>query len=287
MAGLAYVNGRYLPLRHAQIGLEDRGNQFADGVYEVMKVLRGAPLDQERHLDRLERSLAALRIPMPTSRRALVAILRELLTRSGLREAMIYMQISRGLAPRNHPFPKAARPSLSMTVRALRRPAAREQSEGVAVLTRPDHRWGRCDIKSISLLPNILARQEAAERGCREAWLIDAHGVVTEGSSSNAYIVDAAGRLRTHPEGPAILAGVTRHVLLDLARADGIEVVEQPFTLDDARAAEEAALSSTTSMLLPVVRVDDHVVGEGRPGPVIRRLMTLYARHLDPQRSSG
>ena len=280
MARVAYVNGRYRPLHSAGVAAEDRGYQFADGVYEVIKVLRGQPRDLERHLDRLARSLAALDIAPPMPRRALESVLHETLRRNRLADALLYVQVTRGTAPRNHLFPRRARPSLVVTVRRPAFPGKREREQGVGVITQPDLRWGRCDIKSISLLPNVLARQSAAAAGCREAWLIDAEGLVTEGSASNAYIVDAAGRLITHPLNERILGGVTRSVVLELARRDGIEVVEQPFALSEAYAAREAALSSTSSWLLPVTSIDGRPVSNGMPGHVVRRLMALYAGHL-------
>lgn len=281
MARIAYVNGRYRPLGEDAIAIEDRGYQFADGVYEVIKVLDGRPRDRERHLDRLERSLDALEIAPPMSRVALCAVLQEVLRRNRLEQALLYLQISRGAAPRNHAFPKRATPTLVVTARRPHFPSAAERADGVRVITQPDLRWGRCDIKSISLLPNVLARQAAAAAGCREAWLIDQAGNVTEGSASNAYIVDDAGRLITHPLGHRILGGITRSVVLELAQSAQIKVVERPFTLDEARRAREAALSSTSSLLLPVVAIDGAPVAEGRPGPVVRRLMELYAGHLE------
>jgi D-alanine transaminase len=280
MARIAYVNGRYRPLRGAAVAAEDRGYQFADGVYEVIKVLSGQPRDLARHLDRLARSLAALDITPSMTRRALESVLHETLRRNRLSNALVYLQITRGTAPRNHLFPKRARPSLVITVRRPAFPGEREREEGVGVITEPDLRWGRCDIKSISLLPNVLARQSAAAAGCREAWLVDREGMVTEGSASNAYIVDGAGRLITHPLNERILGGVTRSVVLELARQDGIEVVEQPFSVDEAHAAREAALSSTSSWLLPVTTIDGRPVSNGMPGHVVRRLMALYAAHL-------
>jgi len=280
MARFAYVDGRYQPLHRPAVAVEDRGFQFADGVYEVIKVIGGRPRDLGRHLDRLERSLGELAIPAPMTRRALAAVLAETLRRNRLQEALLYLQVTRGTAPRNHVFPKAARPSLVVTARRPKWPSATEREQGVGVITAPDLRWGRCDIKSISLLPNVLARQEAATRGCREAWLVDRDGGVTEGSASNAYIVDAEGTLITHPLGERILGGVTRQVVLELARSAQIRVVERPFTLAEARAAKEAALSSTSSLLLPVVAIDGEPVGDGRHGPVIRRLAELYAGHL-------
>jgi D-alanine transaminase len=246
----------------------------------VIKVLAGRPRDMERHLDRLERSLAALAIRAPMSRAALTAVLAEVLRRNRLREALLYIQVTRGTAPRNHVYPKEARPSLVVTARRPSFPSAKEREEGVAVMTTPDLRWGRCDIKSISLLANVMARQQAAAAGCREAWLIDQAGFVTEGSASNAYIVDHDGRLVTHPLSERILGGVTRSVILELARADGIPVVERPFSLAEAQVAREAALSSTSSMLLPVTAIDERSVGNGHPGTVVRRLLTLYDAHL-------
>jgi D-alanine transaminase len=280
MARIAYVNGRYRPLQSANVAAEDRGYQFADGVYEVIKVLGGRACHLERHLDRLERSLAALDIAPPMTRRALESVLFETLRRNRLADALLYLQITRGAAPRNHLFPKQARPSLVVTVRRPVFPGEREREEGVGVVTRPDLRWGRCDIKSISLLPNVMARQSAAAAGCREAWLIDREGMVTEGSASNAYIVDASGRLITHPLNERILGGVTRSVILELARRDGIEVVERPFSLDEAHGAREAALSSTSSWLLPVTAIDARPVSNGMPGHIVRRLMALYGGHL-------
>jgi D-alanine transaminase len=281
MARIAYVNGRYRPLGSAAIAPEDRGYQFADGVYEVIKVLGGRFCDLERHLARLQRSLAALEIAPPMPERALVSVLAETLRRNHLSDALVYLQITRGAAPRSHVFPRRARASLVVTARRPAFPGAREREEGVGVISLPDLRWGRCDIKSISLLPNVLARQSAAQAGCREAWLIDRDGKVTEGSASNAYIVDGSGRLITHPLCERILGGVTRSVLLELARGEGIEVVEAPFSLDEAYQAREAALSSTSSWLLPVTAIDGRPVSNGMPGHVVRRLMARYAAYLE------
>ena len=281
MARIAYVNGRYLPIDEAAVRVEDRGYQFADGVYEVIKVVGGRPFDLDRHLDRLERSLGELRIAQPVTRRVLQAILKEALRRNRLADALLYIQVTRGVAARNHLFPTASsRPTLVVTVRRPKFPDAREREQGVGVVSAPDLRWGRCDIKSISLLPNVLARQAAAEQGCREAWLVDGAGQVTEGSASNAYMVDERGRLITHPLGERILGGITRQVVLEIARSLQIEVVERPFRLAEAKAAPEAALSSTSSWLLPVVAIDGEPVGDGRPGPVVSRIAGLYAERL-------
>ncbi len=280
MTRQAYVDGRFVPIARARVAIEDRGYQFADGVYEVIKAVAGEPRDLDRHLARLERSLGELRIPAPMSMRALSLVIREALARNPVTKAIVYLQVTRGVAPRNHLFPSAVRPSLVVTVRRAPFPSDRERAEGVAVLSLPDQRWGRCDIKSISLLANLLAKQQAAEAGCREAWLVDEAGRVTEGSASNAYIVDGEGRLVTHPLGPRILGGITRSVVLELAREAGIEVVERPFTLEEAKRAREAFLTSTTSLLLPVTRIDEQVVANGVPGSVTRRLARLYAERV-------
>ena len=280
MTRQAYVDGRFVPISRARVAIEDRGYQFADGVYEVIKACDGEPRDLDRHLARLERSLGELRIPPPMSMRALALVIREALARNPLRKAIVYLQVTRGVAPRNHLFPSRVRPSLVITVRRAPFPTDRERAEGVAVLSLPDQRWGRCDIKSISLLANLLAKQQAAEAGCREAWLVDREGRVTEGSASNAYIVDGEGRLVTHPLGPRILGGITRSVVLELAREAGIEVEERPFTLEEAKRAREAFLTSTTSLLLPVTRIDEQVVANGAPGSVTRRLARLYAERV-------
>lgn len=280
MARIAYVNGRYRPIAQAAVSIEDRGYQFADGVYEVIKIVAGGGCFLDRHLDRLARSLAALAIVMPVSRAALLGILGETLRRNGLRNALVYIQVTRGTAPRNHVYPRATRPSLVVTVRRAHPPSAREMEEGVGVVTLPDLRWRRCDIKSVSLLPNVMVRQQAAEAGCREAWLYDAQGLVTEGSSSNAWIVDAQGRLITRPLGTEILGGITRSVVLDLARAEGIEVVERAFSVEEARAAREAFLTSTSSPLLPVTVIDSQTVANGHPGSLTRLLLTRYRERL-------
>lgn len=280
MSRIAYVNGRYHPIGMAGVSIEDRGLQFADGVYEVVKALGGRLCDLERHLNRLERSLAALAIPMPASRAALRTILGQVLRRNGLVDALIYLQVDRGVAPRQHLFPKKTQPSLIVTARRAVLPRPAELAEGVAVVSMPDQRWKRCDIKTVNLLANVLARQAGGVAGAREVWLFDEQGVVTEGSSSNAYIVDQSGRLVTHPLGPQILGGITREVVLELARADGIEVVEQPFTLEEAAEAREAFLTSTSSLVLPVTVIDAKPVANGHPGSITTRLLRLYLEHM-------
>ncbi len=278
MARIAYVNGRYTPLSEAQVHVEDRGFQFADGVYEYWSVLGGKLADAEGHLDRLERSLSELRIQEPMSRAALLGVLRETVRRNRVREGSIYLQVTRGAARRDHPFPP---PGVRPTVVAIARPADFSSMEakarhGVAVLTQPDIRWGRCDIKTVGLLPNILAKQAAREAGANEAWLVDADGFVTEGSSTNAWIVDAEGRLRTRDLGANILRGITRKTLMALAAELQMTVLETPFTVAEAMSAKEAFFTAASAFITPVVKIDSVIIGDGHPGPISLRLRSLY-----------
>ncbi|MDP6812612.1 MAG: D-amino-acid transaminase [Alphaproteobacteria bacterium] len=277
MSRVAYVNGRYLPHRAASVHIEDRGYQFADGVYEVIAVADGALVDGEWHLQRLRRSLDELAMRMPMSPSAMAVVLRETARRNRVDNGIVYMQVTRGVARRDHPFPPAAvRPALVVTARRgpARPPAVLD--EGIRVLSLPDIRWQRCDIKSVSLLPNVLVKQAAREGGAYEAWQVDDGGYVTEGSSTNAWIIDQDGTLITRPVENAILNGITRRHLIELARAAGIAVAERPFTLDEAKAAREAFITSTTSYVLPVVQIDDSVLGNGRPGSGSLRLRAMY-----------
>ncbi|MEZ5825315.1 MAG: D-amino-acid transaminase [Geminicoccaceae bacterium] len=278
MSRTAYVNGRYVPVDARAIAIEDRGYQFADGIYEVMKVTDGRIGDFDRHLDRLERSLRELAIAPPMSRAALCEVIGETLRRNRLRHAIVYIQVSRGIGPRNHVAPVNVRSSIVVTVRRAPLPSPAEAEAGCRVVSRPDERWHRCDIKSISLLPNLLAKTAAHREGAREAWLVDKEGVVTEGSSSNAWIVDTDGRLVTRPLGHEILGGITRMAVLELARELGIEVVERAFTLEEAKNAREAFLTSTSSLVMPVVQIDERIVANGVPGSLTRRLQASYNR---------
>jgi D-alanine transaminase len=286
MSRVAYHDGRWLPISAPALPVEDRCAQFADGVYEVMLALAGNVVDLDRHLDRLDRSLQAMRLAWPVSRRVLVAIIDTALARNALPEASVYLQVGRGAAPRYHLFPKGRRPSLTVTVRRASFPGRADVEQGVRVMTMADERWARCDIKSVSLLPNLLARQLAADHGCREAWLVDGHGFVTEGTSSNAWIVDAQGTLVTRPLGHEILGGITREVVLEIARADGIPCAERAFRVAEAAEAREGLITSTTSLVLPVVELNGRPLGDRRPGPVGRRLLSLYAERAGlPRRS--
>ncbi len=274
---IAYVDGRYV--RHGQAGvhIEDRGLQLGDAVYEVFGVGDSALLDEEEHLDRLERSLREIEIVLPMPRPALKLVLREMVRRNGVRNGLLYLQISRGVARRDHPIPKTPpRPSLILTVRSV--PPGefeKRRQEGVTVITRPDERWARRDIKTVQLLPNLLAKTAARRASAYEAWLVDAAGLVTEGSSTNAWIVDADGNLRTRPLSHAILPGVTRRVILEAAAGAQLPVVEQAFSLAETHTAREAFISSATGVM-PVIAIDGQPVGEGKPGPVTRRVQELY-----------
>ena len=277
MSRIAYVNGRYTPHRAARVHVEDRGMQFADAAYEVVASVAGRPVDEEWHFDRLEHSLGALGIAMPMSRAALRAVLSEVVRRNRAADGLAYLHVGRGAAPRDHAFPASAAPSVVATARPARPGAAAALADGVSVITTPDLRWRRCDIKSVSLLPNVLAKQEAAAAGAFEAWQVDDRGRVTEGASSNAWIVDGGGAVRTRPPGRDVLAGITRRRLIALARADGMRVVESAFAPEEAKEAREAFLTSTSAFVVPVVRIDESAVANGRPGAATERLRALYA----------
>ncbi|GAB5471762.1 MAG: D-amino-acid transaminase [Rhodospirillales bacterium] len=276
MGRIAYVNRRYLPQGQAQVHVEDRGYQFADGVYEVVPIDAGTLIDEELHLDRLEYSLGELRIAMPLRREALKLIAREVIRRNHLTNGILYMQVTRGVAPRDHKFPAKAKPSLVMTAKQTKPASAAALSKGFSVITCPDIRWKRPDIKSISLLPNCLAKQQAAEAGAGEAWMIDAEGQVTEGSSTNAWIVTKDKRVVTRPAEGEILNGITRRVLLDLMQAEGYRFEERPFSLPEALEASEAFITSSSNFVMPVTRIDETPVGNGNPGPLTQALREAY-----------
>jgi len=276
MSRVAYVNGQYLPHATAQVHIEDRGMQFSDAVYEVIAVLDGKLVDRPLHHDRLQRSLGELQIALPMGRAALDAVLSEVVRRNRVDEGIVYLQVGRGVSPRNHAFPGQVRPSVVMTARRARPATAAALTEGVKVVTVQDIRWLRRDIKSVSLLPNVLAKQSATEAGAFEAWQVDDEGLVTEGAQSNAWIIEADGTIVTRPENNEILSGITRRRLIGLARADGLSVEERPFTPTQAAQAREAFLTSTSSFVVPVVQIDDAVVANGRPGTITERLRSLY-----------
>lgn len=278
MGRIAYVNGRFVPHREAAVHIEDRGYQLADAVYEVWAVMGGRLADAEGHFARLDRSLAELRIRPPMSRRALEMVLREAIRRNRVREGLVYLQVSRGVAPRDHAFPTdEVPPAVVITAKSLDREAVEARAaKGVGVVTVPENRWGRCDIKTVGLLPNALARQQAREAGAYEALYVDELGMVTEGAASNAWILDQEGVLRTRDTNANILRGITRRTLMDLIAEVGLPFQERPFTVEEARAAKEVFVTGAGALVLPVVSIDGHKVGDGAPGPVAMRLRRLY-----------
>ncbi len=281
MSRIAYVNGRYVPQRDACVNVEDRGYQFADGIYEVVHLYCGRFIDSERHLARLERSLAEVRIAMPMGRHALVHVLTEVARRNRVQDGLLYMQVTRGVARRDHAFPAhAVTPALVVTVRRIPPYPTDIERWTARAITHPDQRWARCDIKSTGLLPNVLARQAAVEQGAAEAILIDPDGMVTEGAATSFWIVDAEGRLRTRHLDQNILPGCTRSALLAVMQDAGVAVMERAFSEAELRTAQEAFLTSATSFVKPIVAIDGQPVGDGRVGPVTRRLFALFARHV-------
>jgi D-alanine transaminase len=283
LSRIAYVNGRYMPARHAMVHIEDRGYQFSDGVYEVCEARGGRIIDERRHMARLQRSLAELRIAPPMTQAALAVVMRECLRRNRVRDGIIYLQITRGVAQRDHGFPPpGTRPSVVVTARNLDFVGnERTAAQGIAIITVPDNRWERVDIKSISLLPNVLAKQAAREQGAKEAWFVDQDGRVTEGSSSNAWIVTMGGKVVTRPADKGILRGITRSVLIEVIRAQGLELEERPFTAEEAYGAREAFLTSASQIVMPVVRIDDRPIGNGAPGSVASALRGEFHRHAE------
>ena len=280
MSRCAYVNGSYVAHRAASVHVEDRGYQFADGVYEVIAVCRRALVDAELHLDRLERSLRELEIAMPMSRAALAFVMDEVITRNRVQDGIIYIQMTRGVAPRDHAFPAQPQTQIVMTARRGKPQPRSYDEDGVKAISLPDIRWARCDVKSVSLLPNVLAKQRARESGAYEALFVTADGIVTEGSSTNAWIVTRGGELVTQPSSNAILTGITRRTVMEIAREEGLVLVERGFTLAEAKAAREAFVTSTTSLVMPVTQIDDAVIANGKAGSVSRKLRQRYVAHM-------
>ena len=277
MSRIAYIDGRYQPLNEPGIMVEDRGYQFSDGVYEVCAIRAGRLLDEEAHLDRLDYSLNELSIAAPMSRTAMQLVMREIIRRNRVTNGILYIQITRGVSPRDHAYGDDLTPVLVMTVRPSA-PARRAlvQENGIEVISVPDQRWSRRDIKSISLLPNVLARQSARQSGVQEAWQVDGEGLVTEGAATNAWIVDAKGKLRTRPADHDILNGIVRQMIFELALKLKIDIVEEPFTLDEAKSAQECFSTASTLSVFPVVSVDGQRIGNGKPGPVSTALAQAY-----------
>ncbi|ARQ01692.1 D-amino-acid transaminase [Pseudorhodoplanes sinuspersici] len=283
MSRIAYVNGRYLPRSEAAVHIEDRGYQFADGVYEVCEVRGGHLIDERRHMERLLRSLSELRIPLPMPLSALSIVLHEVVRRNGVRDGIVYLQITRGVAKRDHAFPPAGtKPALVVTANRIDpEKTERLAADGIAVITLPDNRWDRVDIKSIALLPNVMAKQQAREQGAREAWFVAADGTVTEGSSSNAWIVTGDNEVVTRKADRTILKGITRTVLLEVLKSEGLTLTERAFTVEEAQGAREAFITSASQAVMPVVRIDGRPIGNGAPGLLATALRRDFHRFAE------
>jgi D-alanine transaminase len=283
MSRIAYVNGRYLPHAQAAVSIEDRGFQFADGVYEVCEVRGGRLVDERRHMARLDRSLRELKITRPMSALALSVVMHETVRRNRVRNGIVYLQVTRGAARRDFPFPAAGTvPSVIVTARSSDLEKLENAAlEGIAVVTVPDIRWQRVDIKSVALLPNVLAKQAARDKGGKEAWLVDAQGRVTEGASSNAWIVTRDGKLVTRPLGNDILPGITRSVVIDVSKAQGLAFEERAFTVEEAYQAREAFVTSASQIVMPVVSIDGRPVANGAPGLMSAALRREYHQHAE------
>jgi D-alanine transaminase len=277
MSRIAYVNGTYQPHNGAAVHIEDRGFQFADGVYEVWSLFDGRLADFDGHMNRLFRSLNELQIPIPMTAAALEVVLKETVRRNRVRNGIVYIQVTRGTSPRDHAFPKDVPPSVIVTSKAINLSKGQDQAvKGVAGVTMPDIRWGRCDIKTVGLLPNVLAKQAAREKGAYECLMYDEMGLVTEGSSTNAWIVDENGKLRTRDTQANILRGITRAAILKLVAAEGIDLDERPFSVDEAKRAREIFVTAASSFVMPIVSLDGAKIGDGKPGPIATRLREVY-----------
>lgn len=286
MSRIAYVNGRYRDQRLAEVNIEDRGYQFGDGIYEVVHVHAGCFIDEDRHLDRLDRSLREIQLAAPMSRPALRHVMRELLRRNRVGEGLVYLQVTRGVARRDHAFPaRPVPPAVVLTVKRIAPYPKDVDGWAAAAISHPDQRWDRRDIKSINLLPNVLARQAARAQGAVEAILVEpGTGLVTEGAATTFWIVDEHGVLRTRHLDQVILPGCTRGALLAELAVAGIAHEERAFTLEEARRAREAFITSATSFVKPIVQLDAAAIGDGTPGPITRRLFELFARHVKGDR---
>ena len=275
MSRIVYVNGEYLPEEDARISVFDRGFLFADGVYEVSSVLRGRLIDNPGHMARLHRSLTALDMAAPATDTELEAIQMSLIERNQVDEGLVYLQVTRGAADRDFVYPEGVKPSLVMFTQSKPLLQSAQAERGISVVTTEDIRWRRRDIKSVGLLAASMAKMIARRAGADDAWMVES-GKVTEGSSSNAYILTREGTLVTRSLGYEILAGITREAVLRLARTSSLQIEERPFSLAEAEEAAEAFITSATTFVMPVVSIDGKPVGDGRPGPVTRQLRELY-----------
>lgn len=278
MTRIAYVNGRYVRHADAKVHVEDRGYQFADGVYEVCEVRHGMIVDLTRHLDRLGRSLSELRIDWPMHRSALVRVIREVLRRNRVKNGLFYLQVTRGVAKRDHVFPTAGtRPSIVVTAKNTN-PAiiAAKNANGIKAITVPDNRWDRVDIKSVGLLSNALARQQAKEAGAQEAIYVDARGMVKEGAATNVWMVDSDGTILTRPAEHGILRGITRTTLMDVAKTLDLTIREEEFSVEKMLGAREVFITAATSICFPVVEIDGKTIANGHPGGVSQKIREAF-----------
>ncbi|MCM2399614.1 D-amino-acid transaminase [Rhizobium sp. S153] len=278
MPRIAYVNGRYVQHNKASVHIEDRGYQFADGVYEVCEIRHGLIVDLTRHLDRLDRSLSEIRIRPPMSRAALVQVIREVVRRNHVKNGLFYLQVTRGVAKRDHVFPSADTPASLVVTAKSTDPSviARKNASGIKAITVPDNRWDRVDIKTVGLLPNALARQAAKEAGSQEAIFIDPRGMVTEGAATNVWIVDAEGNLVTRPAEHGILRGITRTTLMDVAKVLGISIREREFSREEMLGAREVFITAATSICFPIVEIDGISIANGHPGTISEKIRSAF-----------
>ena len=277
MSRIVFLNGSFLPIEEAKVSFMDRGFLFGDGIYEGIGVLGGRLVDNEAHLERLERSLKEVGIANPYTRAQWADIQNEIVRRNGMEEGFIYFQVTRGVAERDFFFPEDTQPTVAMFTQAKSIAHAPAAERGIAVVTVPDLRWKRRDIKAISLLPQVLAKQAAKEAGAQEAWMVE-DGFVTEGGSSSGFIVTKAGAIVVRPLSNAILPGITRRSLLRLSQEEGIALEERLFTVEEAYEAAEAFLTSASNFVLPIVSIDGRPVADGKPGPITKKLRELYLR---------
>lgn len=281
MSRFAYVNGAYVRHEEASVHIEDRGFQFADSVYEVVYLHKGRLIDAGPHLDRLERSLNELDMDMPMSRAALNIVMKELVRRNRLTTGLVYMQVTRGSSKRDFPFPEDTMPTVVLTARRVPAFNPNAALSGMKVMTLKDIRWGRCDIKTTALLAASMSKQKALDKGFADAWLLDDDGFVTEGTSNNAWIVTKDGKLQTRPPSEEILNGITRRAVLELAKREGIEIIEKAFTPEEAANAKEAFVTSASACVKPVTQINERVIGNGEVGSVSEQIARVYAEFLE------
>lgn len=270
-----FLDGAFVPEDAARISIFDRGFLFGDGIYEVTAVIDGAMIDNDLHLARLQRSLGEISIPLPMPLPEIAAMQHELIARNGLHEGVIYLEVTRGAAERDFAFPADLKPTFVAFTQEKNLTDTKAIKDGIAVDLQPDRRWARRDIKTVMLLSQVLAKKQAREKGFQEAWLTE-DGYVTEGASSTAFIIDRANRLITRPNSQAVLPGCTRQAILKIAAERQLTIEERLFSTDEAFNAAEAFLTSASSLLTPVIRIADRVIGDGKPGPLTTRLQSIY-----------